>query len=84
MTNEELLKKDWQLLSAHAHLHTLAKLDTILQNQAVIISHFEDVPLKDVSKQMHDFEHENYEKIVEKIASTIPDYPLIERTYTKV
>ena len=45
MTKAELLKKDWQLLTAYSNISTLSKLDTILENQAVIIAHIQNIPI---------------------------------------
>lgn len=81
MTKEELLKKDWQLLTAYSNITTISKLETILENQAVIISHLKNIPIDSVLKQMNEFEKDNYVKIQKDVKDNIPDYPAIERTY---
>jgi hypothetical protein len=81
MTNEEILKKDWQLLTAHALIHLESQLETVLQNQAVIISELKKIPIADVANQMATFQKENYQASSELFKKNIPDYPLIQRKY---
>lgn len=75
MKPEELLKKDWQLLTAYCEMRTISYLRTIMDNQAVIISELKKIPLKDVTAQMTKFEEENYETVVQQVRNDIPDYP---------
>ncbi len=74
MTKDELLKKDWQLLTAYSNISTIAKLDTILQNQAVIIAHLKNIPIESVIKKMDEFKDENYKTAMELAKKNIPDY----------
>lgn len=75
MTRDELLKKDWQLLTAYSGMRSLSYLRTIMDNQAVIISELKKIPLKDVVSQMTQFEKDNYNDIVKAVKNDIPDYP---------
>ena len=75
MEKEELLKKDWQLLTAYAEIKTISYLRTVLDNQAVIIAELTKIPLKSVAKQMKKFEDENYSTVMQQVKENIPDYP---------
>ena len=81
MTNEEKKRKDWQLLTLNAHLTTLARLETVLQNQAIIISELTKIPISSVSAQMKIFEQENYNSTSKRVNETTPDYPKEDRAY---
>lgn len=74
MTNEEIAKKDWQILTVRLLMTNNASLQTIMQNQAVIISKLENIPINDVSLKMHEFYLENYSSIADKIEKNIPYY----------
>ncbi len=53
MTQDELLKKDWQLLTARALISNSSFLRSIFENQAVIISELKKIPIEQVLKQMN-------------------------------
>lgn len=74
MTRDEILKKDWQLLTAYSEMKTISYLRTIMDNQAVIISELKNIPLKDVTEQMKNYEKENYSEVVKQVKDNIPDY----------
>jgi len=75
MEKDELLKKDWQLLTAYSEMTTLSYLQTIMDNQAVIISELKNIPLKDVAEKMCKNQKDNYESIVKSTRDNIPNYP---------
>lgn len=83
MTKAELLKKDWQLLTAYSNISTLSKLDTILENQAVIISHIQNIPVAKVTKKMKEHERENYVQYSKLVKNNIPDYDDVKIKYKK-
>lgn len=81
MEKEQILKKDWQLLNAYGTISQLAMLRTIMDNQAIIISHLKNIPVESVAKQMQVFEKENYSEISKKIENNIPDYSIVTKNY---
>lgn len=81
MKKEDLLKKDWQLLTAYSEMTAISYLHTIMENQAVIISELKKIPIDDVLKKMHEYQIENYNKVVNNVKNNIPNYPNIERKY---
>jgi hypothetical protein len=81
MTQDELLKKDWQLLTARALISNSSFLRSIFENQAVIISELKKIPIEQVLKQMNEYNNENYNIVSNMVDENIPNYPLIERKY---
>ena len=81
MTKEELLKKDFQLLVATSSMKTISYLRTIMENQAVIISKLENVPIEQVLVKMNEFEKDNYSKVDKMITDNIPEYLYEGRDY---
>jgi hypothetical protein len=55
MTNEEIKKKDWLILTARALMNNQALLQSVIENQAVIISELKKVPIGDITKKMNEF-----------------------------
>ena len=45
MTDDELKKKDWQVLTARLLISNRALLQSVIENQAVIISELKKLPL---------------------------------------
>ncbi len=78
MKDEDLKKKDWQLLTARSEMTTIAYLTTIMENQAVIISELKKVPIDQVLKTMNQYQKENYNKVSEMIEKDIPLNPDID------
>lgn len=81
MTDEELLKKDWQLLTAKTLISNASFLRTILENQNFIISKLCNMPISDVTAKTNEYLAENYQKVVKMIDTGIPDYPVEGRKF---
>lgn len=81
MTDDELKKKDWQVLTARLLISNRALLQSVIENQAVIISELKKLPLQEVTSKMNEFNSENYKLIMKKVIDNMPDYELIERKF---
>lgn len=81
MKKEELLKKDWQLLTAYSEMTSISYLRTIMENQAVIISELKKIPIENVLKKMNEYQNDNYSKVVKMVKENIQDYPKEGREY---
>jgi hypothetical protein len=74
MDDDEIRKKDWQVLTARILISNAAHLRLILDNQAVIISELKKIPLSKITEQMDKYLDEQ-EAIHDKIVrERLPDY----------
>lgn len=77
MTDEELLKKDFQLLISRSATVNEALLRTILMYQAKILSNLTNENGKDILGEMNERIKKESEIVDEIIKNKIPDYPKI-------
>jgi hypothetical protein len=75
MTNEELLKLDFQLLTERALINNTALLTTILENQTEILSLLKNVPLNQVANETNQKMFENIKRVNEEFKKKTPEYP---------
>lgn len=75
MTNEELLKLDFQLLTERALINNTALLTTILENQTEILSLLKSVPLNQVANETNRKMIENIQRVNEEFKKKTPEYP---------
>ena len=74
MDDDEIRKKDWQVLTARILISNAAHLRLILDNQAVIISELKKIPLSKITEQMDKYLDEQ-EAIHDKLVrERLPDY----------
>ena len=78
MNNDELLKKDFQLLTSRSLITATAMLTTILENQADIISLLTKVPHNEVSETINNRTIANIARINENNNNKTPEYPKID------
>jgi len=77
MKNDDLKKKDWQLLIGHSNIQSLAYLRTILEAQISIIAKLDKIDEKIIAKQMNDVINDNLKLVNKQVEDEIPDYPPI-------
>jgi len=75
MTNEELLKLDFQLLTERALINNTALLTTILENQTEILSLLKKVPQTQVAQEVNKKMAENIQRVNEEFKKKTPEYP---------
>lgn len=75
MTNEELLKLDFQLLTERALINNTALLTTILENQTEILSLLKNVPLNQIANETNQKMIENIQRVNEEFKKKTPEYP---------
>lgn len=75
LSNSELLKKDWQILTARSNIDTMGILMTVLQNQILIMAKLEGKPVITVHDEIHKRLEENQAFIESQVKDNFPEYP---------
>ena len=74
MTNEELLKLDFQLFNERSLIYNTAQLTTLLENQSKILSLLTSRPLNDVANETNTLLMENIKRVNEEVKRKTPEY----------
>jgi hypothetical protein len=74
MTNEELLKLDFQLFTERSLIYNTAQLTTLLENQSKILSLLTSRPLNDVVEETNISLMENIKRVNEEVKKKTPEY----------
>lgn len=77
MKNNEIMKKDWQILTARSHIYSLAFLRTILKNQGKILAHLENKTYAEVKEELNKqikAERKVVENAIKKNELDFPNY----------
>lgn len=83
MENDEIKRKDWQLLTADLLIVNHSMLKQILKNQAVIMAELTQKTTAEVELKMSDDLEECYQGTIESVRKNVPDYPKEETPYKK-
>jgi hypothetical protein len=75
MTKDQLLKKDWQLLTAQGIIDLQSSLLLVIDNQTRILSKLYDIPLKAMSKEQEEKLSQYKKEVTNAVRKNIPDYP---------
>ena len=65
-------------MTARLLISNRALLQSVIENQAVIISELKKTSSIGVTSKMNEFNSENYKLIMKKVIDNMPDYELIE------